>query len=168
MTDGDLVGGLVLALDANQFLDGKPLIRELVLQPRPRQVHRRALAGQTLRELRHEGARQGQGGLRHVGHHHDEVRGPLLRHVLQALDPQVSQVAIVPADHQSARYPAQVFNQRQPQHDRNGPHLAQFQGRYGLVSRDESPQRLGLHLRIHMRNQLQHKVIDPRQPGGRT
>ncbi len=103
VTDGDLVGGLVLALDADQFIDGKSLVREPVLQPGPRQVHRRALAGQALRELRHEGAGQGQGGLGHVGHHDDEVSGTLLRHVLQALDPQVRQVAIMPADHQSAR-----------------------------------------------------------------
>ncbi len=128
VTDGDLVGGLVLAFEADQFLDGKSLVREPVLQPGPRQVHRRALAGQALRELRHEGAGQGQGGLRHVGHHDDEMRGTLLRHILQALDPQVSQVAIMPSDRQAGSDPAQVFNQRQPEHDRNGPQLAQLQG----------------------------------------
>ena len=152
----------------DQLLDGKSLVREPLLQPGPRQVHRRALAGQALGELRHEGAGQGQGGLRHVGHHDDEVRGVLLRHVLQALDPQVRQVAIVPGDHQPRGDPAQVFDQGQPEHDRNGPQLAQFQGRYGLVSRDEGAQRFGINLRIHMRNQFEHQVIDARQPGGRT
>ena len=128
MADRDLVGGLVLALQVDQLLDGKPLLREPLLKPGPRQVHRRALAGQAFRELRHEGAGQRQGGLRHVGHHDDEVRGILLRHLLQALDPQVGQVAVVPGDHQPRGDSSQVFNQGQPEHDRNGPQLAQLQG----------------------------------------
>ncbi len=121
VTDGDLVGGLVLALELDQLLDGKSLVREPLLEPGPRQVHRRALAGQPLRELRHKSAGQRQGGLCHLGDHHHEVRGILLRHVLQALDPQVSQVAIVPGDHQAGGDPAQVFDQGQPEHNRNGP-----------------------------------------------
>src|ERR1039457_7213209 len=68
MTDGDLVRGLILALDLDQLLDGKSLVREPLLKPGPRQVHRRALAGQALGELRHEGTSQWNGeiGRAHV------------------------------------------------------------------------------------------------------
>src|ERR1035441_5369042 len=71
-------------------------------------------------------------------------------------------------DHQAGSDPSQVFDQGQPEHDRDGPQLAQFQGGYRLVSRDEGAQRLGINLRIHMRNQFEHQVIDARKPGGRT
>jgi len=45
MADGDLIGGLVLALEVDQLLNGKTLVGEPLLKPAPRQVHRRALAG---------------------------------------------------------------------------------------------------------------------------
>ncbi len=37
-----------------------------------------------------------------------------------------------------------------------------------MVSRDEGAQRFGINLRIHVRNQFEHEVIDARQPGGGT
>ena len=37
-----------------------------------------------------------------------------------------------------------------------------------MVSRDEGAQRFGINLRIHVRNQFEHQVIDARKPGGRT
>ena len=48
VADGNLVGGLVLALEVDQLLDGKSLLHEPLLEPAPRQVHRRALARQAL------------------------------------------------------------------------------------------------------------------------
>ena len=89
-------------------------------------------------------------------------------HVLQTLDPQVSQIAVVAGDHQVGSDPAQVFDQGQPEHDRNGPQLAQFQNRHGLVSRDKGVQRLSIDLGIHMRYQFEHEVIDAREPRRRS
>ena len=43
-----------------------------------------------------------------------------------------------------------------------------FKGDTVLVSRDEGAQRFGINLRIHMRNQFEHQVIDARKPGRRT
>ena len=44
MTDRDLVGGLVLALELDQLVDEQPLVREPLLEPGPCQMHHRALA----------------------------------------------------------------------------------------------------------------------------
>jgi len=166
--DGNLVGRLVLALLPNEQLNGQPLFGKPLFEPAPRQMHHRVLPGQALAEFRHKGTGQGQFGLSHVRHDHDEVRRMLLRHVLQAVSPLVGEVAIVPGHHQAGRDPAQILDQRQPQHDRHRPQLAQFQRGHRLVSRDEGAQRFGINLRIHVRNQLEHQFIDPRKSRRRT
>ena len=110
MTDRNLVGGLVLALLMHESLDGKPLSREPLFEPGPGEMHRRALTRQPLAKLGHKGAGQRQARLSHVRHHHYETRGVFLNHLLQAIDPQVGQITMLPADHQAGGDPAQVFN----------------------------------------------------------
>src|SRR5437660_238130 len=44
MADGNLIGGLVLALEVNQRLDGQAVFCQALLQPGARQMHHRGLA----------------------------------------------------------------------------------------------------------------------------
>ena len=62
----------------------------------------------------------------------------------------------------------EVFDQPQPQHDRDGPQLAEFQGIDRLIGIDERDKRTRVDLRVHMRDQLQNHVENTRQSGGRT
>ena len=114
-----------------------PCSSEPLLEPAAREMQHRVLARQALAEFRHERTGQGEIGLRHVRDHDDEVGRIFLRHLLQPIHPHVRQIAIVPGDGQAGGDALQILNQPQPQHDRNGPELAQFQSGHRLVSGDE-------------------------------
>ena len=168
VADGNLVGRLVLTLQMDQLFDGQPLFHEPLFEPAAREMQHRTVPRQTLAKFRHERTGEGQIGFRHVRHHHHEVGRVLLRHVLQAIHPQVRQIAILPGDGQPGGDALEVFNQPQPQHDGNGPQLAQFQGCHRLVGGDEGAERSRINLRIHVRDQFEHDVVNARQSGGRA
>ena len=144
------------------------MFHQPLFEPAARQMQHRTLARQTLAEFRHERTGDGKIGFRHVRHHHHEVRRILFRHLLQTIHPQVRQIAILPGDGQPGGDALEIFNQPQAQHDGNGPQLAQFQGTHRLVSGDEGAERSRINLRIHMRDQFEHDVIDARKSGGRA
>ena len=60
-----------------------------------------------------------------------------------------------------ALHPAQVFDQCQPQHDRNRPQLAQLQRRDALVGRDEAAEAVGIDAAVAVRDALEGDVVDP-------
>jgi hypothetical protein len=60
------------------------------------------------------------------------------------------------------------FDQRQAQHDGNGPELSQLEFCYLLISRDEARQMGGINPPVHVRNQFQRNVINPGQIGRRS
>ncbi len=62
----------------------------------------------------------------------------------------------------------QVLDQPQPQHDGDGPQLAQFQGTDRLVSSDEGVERPRINLCIHVRDEFEHNVINAGKSGGRA
>ena len=162
---GDLVGRLILAFQLDPLFDRQPLFGEPLLQPAAREMQRRALPRQTLAEFRHEGTGEGQVGLRHVGHHDHEVRRIFFRHGLQAIHPGVRKIPVLPGDGQPGGDPLEILNQPKPQHDGNGPQLAQLQRSDGLIGGDEGAERFGLDLRVRVRDQLEHEVVDARQSG---
>ena len=64
-----------------------------------------------------------------------------------------------------ARNAAEILDQRQAQHDGNGPQFAQLQGGDGLVGGDEAAENFRIHPPIAVRDRLQRDVIDARQTG---
>ena len=62
----------------------------------------------------------------------------------QLVGPGDGQVPIRPARENVRRNTAQVFDQRQAQHDWNGPQLAQPKRRDRLVGRDETAEAVGV------------------------
>ena len=98
----------------------------------------RAVLRQAQAELRHERAGERKLGLRHVRHHDDELRRIVLRHLLQAVHPQVGQIAIRSRERFSRRVMRWRFSIKpKPQHDGNGPQLAEFQDVNRLIGSDE-------------------------------
>ena len=60
---------------------------------------------------------------------------------------------------------AQVFQQRQLQHDREGPQFAQLQRLDGLVGGDELGGVVAVDTTVHVGDQLQRQVIDAGETG---
>ena len=150
----------------DKLFDGQPLFNESLFEPAAREMQHRTLPRQTLAKFRHERTGHGQIGLRHVRHHHNQVGRILFRHILQTIHPPVRQIAILPGDGQPSGDALQVFNQPQPQHNWNGPQLAQFQGTHVLVSGDEGRERSRINLCIHVRDEFEHNVVNARKSGG--
>ena len=168
MADRRLVCRLGLALLVHQQFDGKPLFRQPLLEPLTREVQHRTLARESLAKLRHERTGPGQIGLGHVRHHGHEVRWAFFRHGLQPVHPTVRQIAIDPRERQPRGDALQVLDQAEPEHDRDRPKFAQRERNHLLIGTDKGAERSRLNLRIRMRDQLKHDVIDAGQPGGRT
>ena len=162
---GDLIGGLLMVLDLNQLFDGQAGLRELLLDPGQRQGQGRALALQPPRQLGDKGTRHGRAGPRHVGDHQDQILWIGVGHRDHQVGPPVRQVMAGPTPGDPCRDAAQILNQRQPQHDRDGPQLAQLEGGDILVGGDEAAQGLRVHPAVAMGDDLQGQVIDPRQTG---
>ena len=166
VADRNLIRSLILAFHLDQLLDGQPLFHQPLLQPAAREMQHRALSRQALAELRHKRTGERKVGLRHVCHHDDQMRRIFLRHVLQPIHPGVRQVAILPREGEPGGDALEIFNQSQAQHDGDGPQFTQFQRARCLIGRDEGSQRLRIDLRIHVRDQFEHDVIDAGKSGG--
>ena len=62
---------------------------------------------------------------------------------------------------------AQVLDQREAQHDRNRPQLAELERRDGLVRGHEAGQALGVDPAVAVRDRLEREVVDARKSGRR-
>ena len=165
MADGNPVRCLILTFLLNQMLDGRTLFDDTLFEPTAREMQGRTLPRQALAEFRHERAGQWHIRLRHAGHHDDKLGRALLRHPLQTIHPHGRQIAIRPGKRQAAGNALEIFYQAKPQHDGNGPQLAQLQGLHRLIGGNEGAERLRIDLRIHMRDQFMHDVVNARQSG---
>lgn len=73
------------------------------------------------------------------------------------------QAGVAPVVHDVLGNAAQIVDQRQPQHDRNRPQLAELERRHLLVGGDETAQRDRIHAPVAMRHHLQAQLVDARQ-----
>ena len=160
-----LVGRLLLALGMHPLLDRRAAFAEALLQPGQRQRERRALALQPARELGHEGARQRRLGARHVGDEQDQLARRLLGRLQHAGGPGRGEVAVDAAGGDERADAAQVLDQRQPEHDRHRPQLAEQQRLHRLVGGDEARQRAARQPGVGVRDHLQRERIDARLAG---
>jgi hypothetical protein len=130
-----------------------------------RQRERRALALQAARELGDIGIGQRRRRARHVGDDRDQLARRLGRDLEHAVGPGAGGVAVDVRDRDPRGDPPQVLDQREPQHDRERPQLAEQQRLRGLVRRDEAAQRTAADLAVAVRDRLQREVVDARQAG---
>jgi len=164
---GHLFGGLVLRLELHELLGAAVVLGQPLLQPAQGQGQRRGVAVQPAHQFRHERRRHGRLGTRHVGHHQDQSLRVALGHLEHAVRPLCGQAAVGAAGGHLHRDATQVLDQRQPQHDREGPELAEQQRTHRLVGRDEAGQRSELEPAVAVRHGLHRQVIDPRQTRAR-
>ncbi|KAF5056935.1 hypothetical protein DSECCO2_362070 [anaerobic digester metagenome] len=121
---------------------------------------------QAAREFSDEGAGHGRVRPGHVGDGQDQALGVGGGHLGHQVGPMSGAVAVYPAYGEAGRDPAQILDQGQTQHDGDGPQLAEFQGRHGLVGGHEAAQIFRVHAAVAVRDRLHGEVVDPRQAGG--
>ena len=160
-----LCRGLLLRLALHQVLDALAGFGQALLDPAQRQRQRRALALQPARHLGHERAVHRRVGARHVGDHQHHRVGCALGGGGHRVGPARGLAAVAPVGHHPRGHAAQVLDQRQPQHDRDRPQLAQSQRSHFLVGVDETVQAGSVDAAVAVRDDLQRDVIDPRQAG---
>ncbi|MDT4817730.1 hypothetical protein FQZ97_508130 [compost metagenome] len=166
VADGHLVGGLLLGIGRYQTLDAQPRFGQVLLDPAQGQCQRRALALQPPRQLGDEGTGHRRGGARHVRHRQYDALGVLLGDLGQPVRPVIGQVAVIPVGHDARGHAAQVLDQRQAQHDGNGPEFAELQWRHRLVGGDETAEAVAVHSSIAVGDGFQGDVVDPWQSLG--
>ncbi len=166
VADRDLVAGLLLRLRLHQLLDREARLGQPLLDPGERQGQRGALSLQPARELGDERAHHRRVRARHVRDHQDQALRIVLGDVHHLVRPRVGPVAVDRAGGDPGADAAQVLDQRQPQHDRNGPQLAQLERRHRLVGRHETGEALRVDPAVAVGDRLEREVVDARKPGG--
>ena len=168
IADRNLVGGLGLSLGPDQFLDCQSLCRHPVFEPAVGERKMGAFAPQMAGDLREEGAGHVRGRPCHVRHHQNQIGWIQLDHARHAIGPSGGNRLIPIAGRHPFPDPAQVFNQRQAQHDRHRPQLPEVQRRDTLIRRHEAVEAGRVRLAVGVRNHLQDKTEHTREPHERA
>jgi len=95
--------------------------------------------------------------------HQDQVLGILAGHLGQFVRPGDGQVPIHPVGGDLHRDPAQILDQRQAQHDGDGPQFAQPQRGDCLAGDNETAETVRVDPSIAVRDGLQGDAIDARE-----
>ena len=161
VTDRNLIRSLLLILGLHQLVDGQSRFGQALLDPGERQGQGRATAFQPARQLSDKSAGHRRIRVRHVGNHQNQAFCIIFRRLGHQVGPPAGHAALNPARSNQYRNPAQVLDHRQPQHDRNRPQFANFQGRDGLIGGNKAAERFVINPSIAMRHGFQRNVVNP-------
>ena len=164
----DLGGGLLLGLGLHQLLDRKARFGQPLLDPGERQGQGSALSLQPACEFGDERTHHGRVRAGHVRDHQDQAVRIVLGDVGHLVGPRVGPVAVDRAGGDPGADAAQVLDQRQPQHDGNGPQFAQLERRHRLVGRHETGEALRVDPAVAVGDRLEREIVDTRKAGGRS
>ena len=168
--DRQLPRGLALVLDAQHLVRRVALAFERALQRVPRRRGRRRLIAQPVQQLDDERRRQTAARCGLVAQHlvdGDDALG-LARAGVQLDAPRARAIAAAARRHDIGREPAQLFDERQAQHDRDGPDFADGQRRGPLVGGGEVDERLEIEPARGVRDELAREGVDARIAGERS
>ena len=168
VADRDLVARLLLRFRLHQLLDRLARFGQSLLDPGERQGERRAVSLQPARELGDERAHHRRVRARHVRDHEDQALRIVLGDLHHLVGPRRGPVPVDRAARDPGADAAQVLDQRQAQHDGNGPQLAERQRRHRLVGRHEARQALRVDPAVAVGDRLEREVVDARKSGGRA
>ena len=142
-------------LELDQFLGGRALRRQQLLQFAQRWSDRRVLITQTLEELDAAGGREPR--TRQLAQCHRRVVR-IVAEAEQAIGELVGDLAIRPAAHDPFGDPSQVLDEQDAQADGDRPQLAGRQRLHLLVGAHHPPQALGIEPAVGVGD------VRPRQP----
>ena len=159
---------MILAFQLNELIDAAIRLIQALLKPTQRQAEGGILPAERTSQLRDKCAVERRGGANHVRQNHDQVPGLFLGHLQHAFGPQAGRVAVSPAGRNAHGNSTQALDQREAQHDRNGPQFAELERAFGLVSGHEPAEVVSVYAPVDVRNQLEGDGIDARIPGQRA
>ena len=162
VADGDLVSRLLPDLGLDLLFDGQAVVGQPGGDPLQRERQRRALALQPARHFGHETAAHRLGRTRHVGHQQDQVARLFLGRLAHLVGPGVGAVALLAVVVDAGGDAAQILDQRDAQHDRDRPQLAQLERRDVLVGNDEARQAFRVDPAVAVRNDFEGDLVDAR------
>ncbi len=168
VADGELTGGLALMLDAEHLFGGIVLRFECALQGMPRRRGRGRLIAEPVEQFDDEGGREPAARCRFVAQHlvDDVFRLAVAGRELHA--PRARAVAAAARrDHFSGQSP-QLFDQPEPQHDRDRPDLSDGQRRRALIRGGEVDERLEIETAGRVCDQFARERVDAWISGERT
>ena len=166
--DRQLAGGLALVLDAQHLFRGVVLGFERALQRVPRRRGRRRLIAQPVEQLDDERRREPAARGRFVAQHLVDDAIGLARAGVQLHAPLARAVAAAARRDDIGGEAAQLLDQRQAQHDRDGPDFADGQRRDALIRGRKVDERLQVEPARGVRDELARERVDARIAGQRT
>ena len=168
VADRNLVGGLLLVPRLHHLLDGLSRLGQNLLDPGQRQCKGKASPLQPAREFRYEWGRHWRMRARHVRDHQHQAFRIFLSGGRHQFCPAACDIAVYPSGGDTNGNATQVLDQGQPQHDGDGPQLAQLERTDRLVGGDETAETFCVHPAVAVRNDFQRDVIHPRQSSRRA
>src|SRR6185436_13013454 len=160
VADRYLVGRLVLVARLNQLVRREARFGQSLLDPAERKAEDGALPLQEADELGYEWRGHGRIRARHVREHQDEILGVVLDGRDHPAGPDFREVTVDPASRDPQRHPAEVLDQRETQHDRDRPELAEVKRRHAFIAGDKALQSLQVDPPVSVRDRLERDLID--------
>ena len=168
VADGNLVGGLLLVLRPHQLLDRQVGLGKPLFDPGERQRQRGALSLQPAREFRDERAHHRRVRPRHVRGQQDQALRVLFGDLHHLFRPAGGEVPGDASGDNPCPDAPEILDQRQAQHDGDGPQFAERQDGHRLVGRHETAETSRVHPSIAVRDRFMRDVVHARKSGRRS
>ena len=168
VADGNLVGGLLLVLRPHQLLDRQAGLGKPLFDPGERQRQGGALSLQSAREFRDERAHHRGVRPRHVRGQQYQALRVLFGDLHHLLGPAGGEVPVDASGDDPCSDAPEILDQRQAQHDGDGPQFAERQDGHRLVGRHETAETSRVHPSIAVRDRFMRDVVHARKPGRRS
>ncbi len=168
VADGNLVGGFLLVLRPHQLLDRQAGLGKPLFDPGERQCKRGALSLKPAGEFRDERAHHRGVRPRHVRRQQYQALRVLFGDLHHLFRPAGGEVPVDASGDNPRSDAPEVLDQRQAQHDGDGPQFAQLQDGHFLVGRHETGETFRVHPSIAVRNRFMRDVVHAGKSGRRS
>jgi hypothetical protein len=168
VADGNLVGRHLLVLRPHQPLDRQVGLGKPLFDPGERQRQRGALSLQQAGEFRDERAHHRGVRPRHVRRQQYQALRVLFGDLHHLFRPAGGEVPGDASGDDPCPDAPEILDQRQAQHDGDGPQFAQRQDGHHLVGRHETAETFRVHPSIAVRDRFMRDVVHARKSGRRS
>ncbi len=165
--DRDLIGGLALLVTNGLAIEAKPARRELPREPTVDRLGAELGSLETLRQPQEEHQRIGARVLLQFDQKPRQTHRVFLLYQAQALGPGVGGLLVAVGVHDDAGEPPKVLHQRDSQHDRHGPALADRERGDLLVRLHVAEKAVALEPGVGVGDQTDRELVDAGQLGER-